>query len=84
MVSLEKIHSYSFENHDILMDVDKCGCFYCERIFKPSQIVDWIEDKNGLTSQCLYCEIDSVIPESKTGEYDLSRDLLKQMYEYWF
>ena len=34
------------------------------------------------TALCPRCEIDSVLPES--GEYPLTKDFLRRMYDYWF
>ncbi len=78
---LKKIHSHSFNNKEELEHANKCGCFNCLKIFNPSEINDWIKDKDGDTAFCPYCMIDSVIAES--DEYELNEQLLKEMNEYW-
>ncbi|MEI0559354.1 cytoplasmic protein [Brachyspira intermedia] len=64
------------------MKEDVCGCFYCVSIFSPKLITDWIEDENDLTAICPYCGIDSVIPNY--SDYQLNKELLKEMREYFF
>ncbi len=79
---LEKIHKHSFCNKEELLKVNKCGCFYCLKIFDPKEINEWLEEDNeGETAFCPYCGIDSVIAES--NEYELNEELLKEMYDYW-
>lgn len=59
----------------------RCGCFYCLRVFDPSEIEEWIEDERD-TALCPYCGIDSVIGES--SGYPLTREFLAEMQQYWF
>ena len=73
----------AFENEKQLKEVKKCACFYCENRFDVSEIKDWIEDKHGLTAQCPFCQIDSVIPEIIDGT-PISDDDLKKLYKYYF
>uniref|UniRef100_UPI003F4C4C0B hypothetical protein n=1 Tax=Brachyspira catarrhinii TaxID=2528966 RepID=UPI003F4C4C0B len=69
-------------NHkELLMKEDVCGCFYCVSIFIPKLITDWIEDQNDLTAICPYCGIDSIIPNH--SDYQLNKELLKEMREYF-
>lgn len=62
------------------------GGFYCIKIFKPSEIVSFIEadndcDREG-TAICPYCGIDSVI--GKSSGYPITEEFLAAMNEYWF
>lgn len=76
-------YSHSISNKEELKNMKKCGCFYCLRIYSSNEIKEWIEEKSGkFTALCPYCDIDSVIAESK--EYELSEELLKYMYNIWF
>ena len=77
------IHKMAFENEKQLKEAKKCVCFYCEERFDVSKIKDWIEDKHGLTAQCPFCQIDSVIPEIIDGT-PISDDDLKKLYKYYF
>lgn len=79
-------HQFSSNNMEQLKKDTVCGCFYCLRIFDPSEIEEWIIDDNPCdrkgTALCPYCGIDSVIGES--SGYPISKELLTQMNEYWF
>ena len=79
-----QLHALSFENQKLLRHSSKCGCFCCGEIFSPREIEEWINDKNGKTAVCPYCGIDSVIPESENGQYELNEELLQHMNEIWF
>lgn len=78
---LIKIHTHCMANREELSKVDSCGCFYCLRTYTPKEIKEWIEDKAGDTAICPYCDVDSVLPESY--EYELSKELLQEMHDYW-
>ena len=83
MMDYIEAHKFSI-NHkrDLEKDV-KCGCFYCLEIFDPKEITEWIEDTSG-TAICPYCGIDSVIPESIDGEYELTQEILQEMNQRFF
>ena len=72
-------HFSSFHRKDLEKD-DKCGCFYCLKIFSPSEITAWCD--NGETALCPYCEIDSVIGES--SGFSITELLLRGMHKEWF
>ena len=77
-------HMLSIYNEPSIKKSDKCGCFYCERVF-PASIVDEtaIEPGNNPdTALCPYCGIDSVLADADWK--DLSPEFLKKMYEYFF
>lgn len=74
-------HKFCYNNKEKLQKDQKCGCFYCLKIFDPAKIEDWIPDVTG-TAMCPYCGIDSVI-----GEYSglpITTEFLSEMNEYWF
>lgn len=77
-----KAHAYCTANKKALNDCDVCGCFFCLAIFKPSEIQEWIEDKDGSTAICPHCGIDAVLPSHK--EHPLNEEFLQKMQEYWF
>ena len=76
-----KDHEFSSNHKEQILKDEKCGCFFCLRIFNPNEIVDWIEDEKG-TAICPYCGIDSVIGES--SGYPITKEFLKKMKEYYF
>ena len=74
-------HKFSMNNRSALMSDNLCGCFYCMRIFSPSEINEWIEDISE-TALCPYCGIDSIIGES--SKYPIIEEFLSKMNQYWF
>ena len=77
---IQEAHKHSMRNRRELAKSETCGCFYCERVFSPAEITEWIDD--GETAMCPHCGIDSVLP-SASG-FKLSKDLLQRMNAYWF
>lgn len=78
-------HQYSSNHRPQVEDSDKCGCFHCLSVFKPSEINEWVdEDENeiGQTAMCPRCGIDSVIGD-KSG-VPINREFLKSMQFVWF
>ena len=76
-------HKQCIRNWETIQKSTLCGCFYCETIFVPSQIEEWIEESDGKeTALCPYCGIDSVIGDA--SGYPLTPEFLKQMHDYWF
>lgn len=78
---LNKAHDFCMNNKDMLKNDSSCGCFYCLKIFSPSEITDWIPDTKE-TARCPYCGIDSIIGES--SGYPITKEFLKEMNDYWF
>ena len=74
-------HEYCTNNKDSLQRDPVCGCFYCLKIFAPSEIGEWIPGAKG-TALCPYCGIDSVIGES--AGYPITKEFLEEMQKYWF
>ena len=69
------------ENHRPELEKDeRCGCFYCLRIFQPSEIHRWIDSRG--TALCPYCGIDAVLGES--SGYPITEEFLSAMKRYWF
>lgn len=76
-------HKYSTQNKKMLESDNKCGCFYCLKIFIPSEIFEWIWDNNVQeTAVCPYCGIDSIISES--SGYPITKEFLEKMQKIWF
>lgn len=81
-----KAHKYSSNNKPALLNDNKCGCFYCLKIFDPKEITEYLTTDNDCdrlgTAICPYCGIDSVIGES--SGYPITKDFLLKMYKIWF
>ena len=74
-------------NHKPELELDHlCGCFYCRKIFHPSEITEWLVEKTPIdrsdTALCPYCGVASVIGES--SGYPITEEFLLAMYERWF
>jgi hypothetical protein len=79
--SLILVHRFCTSNEADLAVSEVCGCFYCMKIYSPSEITNWINDSDGKTAVCPHCGIDSVLPGNRV---ELSKDFLKKMHEVWF
>jgi len=78
-------HRHSIRHYSEILRSDLCGCFYCCRLFTPSQIKDWVQDgtlEADRTALCPYCGIDSVI--GSAAGYSVSEEFLQRMKNYWF
>lgn len=85
-LDLARAHKDSIRNRERIEQSKQCGCFYCLRVYPPSEIVEWTDDRvealSGKTAICPYCGIDSVLGDS-TGIV-LSPEFLNDMYSHWF
>ena len=71
---------YTFENKHFLEHTDKCGCFYCKKIFNPNEIQEWCDQQ--MTAICPYCGVDSIIPE--TDKIKITNELLEELNKKYF
>ena len=81
----EEAHQMSSYHRELLERYDRgghkeAGCFYCMKIFHPSEIKEWTD--NEQTAFCPKCHIDAVLPQ--TIAFPLSKPFLRRMYAYWF
>ena len=74
-------HKYSSNHKASLLKDTKCGCFFCLKIFSPTEIDEWIDDVEG-TAICPYCGIDSIFGDS--SGYPITTEFLSEMNKYWF
>ncbi len=82
---LTAAHEAARFNKDILRKNNKCGCFYCLKVFSPSEIGEWcpeLDEGEEMTAICPYCGIDAILPES--AGYPLTEEFLGVMRERWF
>jgi hypothetical protein len=77
-----RAHKHCIENRAEVEASALCGCFYCMSIYPPSEIVDWIEDREALTADCPRCGIDAVI--GSASGFLITPEFLKLMNEHWF
>jgi hypothetical protein len=74
-------HQHSDHHREALLQSHLCGCFYCLKIFPPSDITEWLGD-TGDCAFCPSCGIDSVIGDH--AGYPITKEFLHAMREYWF
>ena len=78
-------HAHS-SNHRVEIEASElCGCFYCREHFRPSEIVEWVDDDDrgrGTTALCPRCGIDSVLGDQ--SGFPISAAFLAEMHGYWF
>lgn len=76
-------HKYSSNHRKQIVTSELCGCFYCIKVYPPSEVMEWVdEDKVGQTALCPYCGIDSVI--GSASGVSLDKQFLTEMYKVWF
>ena len=75
-------HKHSSNHKTKLLKDKKCGCFFCMRIFSPTEITDWIEDESDETALCPHCSIDAIIGES--SGFPITEEFLEKMHNQWF
>jgi len=77
---LRDAHQHCRKNRAELERSEMWGCFYCERIFAPTTVEEWVD--GGQTAMCPYCGIDSVI--GSAAGIDLTPEFLRKMNDFWF
>jgi hypothetical protein len=77
----EHARHFSRFNRAALEQDNLCGCYYCGKIFAPSEIEEWCcEEADGeeVTALCPHCGIDSVISES--SGHSITQEFLEAMH----
>ena len=76
-------HDKSIYHETRIIKSTICGCFHCEKTFKPERIEKWTDEdsKIGRTAECPYCGIDSVIGDDFPV---YNKEFLSQMNKLWF
>jgi hypothetical protein len=83
--AIRNAHRHSSQHRAELLESEKCGCFYCQQIYSPSEITDWTDSDatgQGQTALCAKCGIDSVIGD-RSG-FPITPDFLAEMNRHWF
>lgn len=79
-IDLRLAHGHSSNHREEIERSELCGCFYCEKVFSPAEIGEWID--GGKTAMCPRCGIDSVI--GSASGFQLTKEFLHGMCDYWF
>ena len=78
-MNINQAHEYCSHHRALIKKSEFVGCFYCERIYSPRKIYEWINHKQ--TALCFYCGIDSVLPRFWGL---IEPEFLKEMNRHWF
>jgi len=85
MFNLRAIHKKCSHHKRALLESPLCGCFFCLRVFPPSEITEWVRSYRNDTEKtcalCPHCSIDAVLPSL---EVELTDELLRAMNAHWF
>ena len=87
---LESVHKFCSRNSELLARSEHAGCFYCQALFDPGEIKDWVggrqvdigDAEKGVTALCPHCGIDAVLPSA--APITLSASLLAEMRQHFF
>jgi hypothetical protein len=81
MIAAER---HSLDNKEELLAGDQCGCYFCVRVFNPSEITEWLvnQETQAQTAFCPHCGIDALL--GVRSGYPLTRDFLAAMRSHWF
>ena len=82
---IRKVHAHSSNHRKEVEGSDICGCFYCCNTFRPSEILEWVDENNEGVGQCALCPkcgIDSVI--GSLSGFPIDEAFLTQMRCHWF
>ena len=85
LTRLEAAHRCSSIHRVEVLSSQKCGCFYCNSIFPPAEISEWVDENasgEGQTALCPKCGIDAVIGD-RSG-VPLTAEFLDLMRQKWF
>jgi hypothetical protein len=78
--SIREAHTHCSKHRVELLKSESCGCFYCGKMFRASEITDWVD--GGQTALCPKCGIDSVI--GSAAGLAITKEFLDEMHERWF
>jgi hypothetical protein len=88
-LKLGPIHKTSIYHREQIEKSKICGCFFCEKMFLPEQITEWVDpsdpiesDGRGRTALCPHCSIDSVIGDA--SGFEITPELLGLMKSKYF
>ncbi len=73
-------HKHSSRHRTEIENSTRCGCFFCFRSFRSSDIKAWIDAQQ--TALCPSCGVDSVI--GSASNHRLDDAFLRQMHAQFF
>lgn len=80
-ILLKKAHDSSLKNKEQIEKSEKCGCFFCGKIFSSTEIISYISTDEP-TAECPYCFTDSLIGDA--SGFPITPQFLRNMRKRWF
>ncbi len=79
---IDRARAHCTRNRAEIASSDRCGCFYCLRVFPPGEIEseDWLPSEG--TATCPHCGIDSVL--GSASGFPITPEFLQRMRARWF
>jgi len=77
---MEKLHTYSTHNRDLINLSQKCYCFSCKAVVNREDVNYFVDD--GQTAKCPKCGKEAILPDSI--EENIDESVISDMNEYWF
>jgi NAD-dependent SIR2 family protein deacetylase len=78
---LKRDHTVFRHKREIMEKSETAGCFYCRRIFSPSEITEYT--RRGQVAVCPYCGVDSVIGSAGAPVTRAELDRLHELRFGW-
>ncbi len=75
-------HQHVTGNKEELERSSICGCVGCKEIYRPTEILDYIEDTIGMTAVCPYCFTDAIIGDASGMK--VTKKNLRKLNKIWF
>ena len=77
-------HRHSLRHRAEILRSERCGCFFCQQMFAPAEIREWIDwtGEVGQTALCPRCGIDAVI--GSASGFPITPEFLSGMHGHWF
>ena len=73
-------HKHSYRHRPEIEGSQRCGCFFCFRVFPSTAITAWIDASQ--TALCPGCGVDAVIGSASSHRIDDA--FLRKMHEHYF
>ena len=79
---LHETHKRCIANKEQLMAAQRAACFYCLKIFEPSEISNWVDDLPSQSAVCPHCHVYAVLADD--GRSAFTPELLNALNHQYF
>jgi len=78
---VNQIAKASYNNHAALAAADRCGCYFCQKIFPTTEVTQWVDQQR--TGICPYCGMDTLLTNTQDIKPLALRRIYKMMFRPW-